>query len=163
MHIQKVQRQCILIFLAIVFIIGIFANLSHMETVSGRVFDGNIGFLAEQSFFAAEPREINPDAKVLPIDSFHEMDDFYIAHAHGRSSRNESETVKGAVFIIAVAILLVICTKRERYQVNFGEGRIEFFHIVSFIHRIDGKKKNLFWSTVSNKTGGQENGSWNKI
>lgn len=129
-------KQWLWIFMAFVFILGIFSSIGQMETVSGKAFPDRHGFSAEQ--------QTRQHAEILPVESLHEMDDFNINFAVRKGQRNDLENVRGIVlFIVSTALLLFyICI--ERFWIFFGERQIPYFYIVRFIHQMDGKKKSCF-------------------
>lgn len=133
-------RHLFCVFIAIVFIIGIFGTIQNADTVSFQHCLSN----QQQITTEVKADTVRTD-KLLPVCSLEKMGDFQTTAVVRRTNSRLREMVRAETLICMAATLflfwLMAFSERHYY---FGGKQIPFFSVVIFIHRTDGKKKSLF-------------------
>lgn len=122
------KRNIFCICLAVLFMIGIMGNISHIHAV------------ARQWPLTAERTGEAQDA-LLSVHPSQEMDDFHIRADGDGMVRMIPELSRGVAFLLLAALLLLFCMPEAIRDVCFQKKKIPVFHVILFIHWKDGKKK----------------------
>lgn len=142
---KKYNRQKYCICMAIIFLIGIFGQTDHVK---------NHPLIAQN-----EAETMKADAQeassYIAVETLTKIDDFHITADTGRTVSDAPAGVRGVTLCIAALLLFwFLGSISPKRRICFREKRIKIFRIITFIHRIDGKKKSCFDSTDWIKTGG---------
>ena len=149
---KKYGRQMYCICMIVIFLIVIFSQINDVKQFS---------FAAKTE---TETMDAGETASCLSAETLTRMDDFHITADTGRTVSGSFAGVRGVT--LCVAALLLFCffgNIPPKRRICFREKRIFIFRIVTFIHRIDGKKKSCFDSAEWINTGGYLNENRYKI
>ena len=142
---KKYRRQKYCICMVIFFLIGIFGQADHVKNHPLTVQN-------EAETMKADAEEASA---YIAADTLTRIDDFHITADAGGTVPDASAGVRGVtIYIAALLLFWFLGSISPKRRICFREKRIKIFRIVTFIHRIDGKKKSCFDSTDWIKTGG---------
>lgn len=137
------KKRCIYFLLALLFAVGFLGNLHGLETISFSSFTTDAG---AQTVLRETGKETQmSEAKLTSVNMIHKMDDFHRMTSIQRTSAGHEESSKSTVQMMMLLIEMLLCIiLLEKEKITFDRKRIPVFQMITFIHRIDGKKKSCF-------------------
>lgn len=142
---KKYGRQIYCICMIIVFLTGIFGQTDPMK---------NHSFVTQNKTESMETAA-REASSYIAVETLTGMDDFHITADAGRCASGSFAGARGVTLYVAALLLLwFFGSIPPKRRICFREKWIFVFRIVTFIHRIDGKKKTCFDFKDWIKTGG---------
>lgn len=164
-HRKSGKRQILAVLLAGIFLLGILGNVHVTENMA---LPSVTTAVCESS---GEAEQKNPAQTQIPghmasissAETISRMADFHISGSLRKGDTSAEQETAETVSVVLLLLFAPIWVRPGRYRRRFIREERPEIRIVSFIHRMDGKKRPLFCSIECDKTGGYQNGCRNKI
>lgn len=165
-HTKSRKRQVLTVLLAGMFLLGILGNVRVTENIALPSVTAAVcgsSSKAEQKDPAQQTQVPGHMASISSAETISRMADFHISGSLRKGDTGAEQETAETVSVVLLLLFAPIWGRPGRYRRRFIREERPEIRIVSFIHRMDGKKRPLFCSIECDKTGGYQNGCRNKI
>lgn len=129
-------RRMFGILIALLFFLGIIGNLKNENIVLLQPY-----FAMNQEAMEQLDDDWTETDRLLPMDNLQKSDFQVVVCPRRTNQSTEENACRTIVLFVMAAIVLFFAAVFYECLLHFGEKRIHIFHVITFIHQLDGKKR----------------------